>query len=458
MDEILALCAAIQAASDDLLVQQRAGVRSSAYQAGLVGTFGSVAVFVLLVLATFTIRKGTRQRQRLIADLQRSEEAAREARDLLQTTISSIGDGVITTDTSGKVVSLNPVAQSLTGWEQEEAKGKPLDEIFTITDEETGAAAVNPASKALHEGSVVGLPGQTTLTARDGRHVPIEDSAAPIRAANGTVTGVVLVFRDVTRRREAERAEKNAAAELARHSELLERTNAELQDFAYAASHDLREPLRTITAYTQLVQLRGGAQLDKKNAECLQFIVAAADRMSLLIDALLDYSKAGEVINKPLSALRMEEVLANVVSNLNGSIEENHAAITYDPLPAIMGDRTHMEQLVQNLIGNALKYRRQDAPRVHIAARESGGEWIFSVSDNGQGIPAQHQTQIFELFKRLHGQQYPGTGIGLATCKRLVERYGGRIWVESESGKGSTFFFTLPAAAELHSSSSGWAN
>jgi light-regulated signal transduction histidine kinase (bacteriophytochrome) len=150
----------------------------------------------------------------------------------------------------------------------------------------------------------------------------------------------------------------------------------------------------------------------------------------------------------------MEEVLARALGNLNGSIEENKAVVTHDPLPAIMGDQTHVERLFQNLIGNALKYRRQEAPRIHIAARDLGKECLFAVSDNGQGIPPQHQTQIFELFKRLHGQQYPGSGIGLATCKRLVERYGGRIWVESEAGRGSTFFFTLPASGETSLSAS----
>lgn len=455
MDQIREICDEIQTASDALLMRQREEVRASAYQAGIVGTFGSVAVFVLLVLATITIRRGTSQRQRLIEDLRKREAEAKEARDLLQTTISSIGDGVVTTDTTGKVVSLNPVAQSLTGWTEEQAAGKPLEEIFKIGSEETGAAADSPVVKALREGSIAGLPNQARLTAKDGRHIPIEDSAAPIRDANGSIAGVVLVFRDITERREAERMEKKAAADLARHSELLELTNAELKNFAYAASHDLREPLRTITAYTQLVQLRSESQLDKKSAECLQFIVAAADRMGVLIDALLEYSKAGEITNRPLSALHMEDVLAGALGNLNGSIEENRAVITHDPLPPIMGDKTHLEQLFQNLVGNALKYRREDVPRIHVAARDLGREWLFSVSDNGQGIPPQYQAQIFELFKRLHGQQYPGSGIGLATCKRLVERYGGRIWVESIVGRGSTFFFTLPAGADMSQSASG---
>ena len=226
MDRIRAICGEIQTASYDLLGQQREEVRASAFQAGLISLLGSAAVFVLLFLATITIRKGTRHRQRLIEDLQQSEEAAKEARDLLQTTIASIGDGVVTTDTTGKVVFLNPIAQSLTGWTQEQAAGKPLEEIFNISNEETGAAAENPVGTALREGRIAGLPDQTRLTAKDGRHIPIEDSAAPIRSAKGSVTGVVLVFRDVTQRREAGLAEKKAAAELARRAELLERTNA----------------------------------------------------------------------------------------------------------------------------------------------------------------------------------------------------------------------------------------
>jgi len=455
MEQIRAVCAEIETTSNDLFERQRGQVRTSAYQAGLVSLLGSTAVFVLLGLATIAIRRGTRHRQRLIEDLQRSEEEAREARDLLQTTITSIGDAVITTDTAGRVVFLNPVAQSLTGWTQEQAAGRPLEEVFQIANEQTGAAAENPASRVLREGRTAGLANHTELTSKDGRKIPIDDSAAPIRSAKGLITGVVLIFRDVTQRREAERAERNAAAVMARHSELLERTNAELQHFAYAASHDLREPLRTITAYTQLVQLRSRLQIDTKSAECLQFIVAAAERMGLLIDALLDYSKAGESTNRPLSGLQMEVALGRALDNLNGSIEENRAVVTHDPLPAIVGDATHIEQLLQNLIGNAVKYRRQDAPRVHIAARDLGKEWLFSVADNGEGIPPQYQKQIFELFKRLHGHQYPGSGIGLATCKRLVERYGGRIWVESEVGKGSTFFFTLPASKETYRSATG---
>ena len=239
---------------------------------------------MLLVLATITIRRGTSHRQHLIQDLQRSEETAKEARDLLQTTISSIGDGVITAGQEGKVIFLNPIAQSLTGWSQADAVDRPLQEVFNIRDEDTGSVAGNPVRNILREGIAVGTPSHALLIAQGRPSNSNRRQRRSYPGAQGHVTGVVLVFRDITQRREAELIEKKAAAALARHSELLARTNTELQHFAYAASHDLREPLRTITAYTQLVQLRGASQLDKKSAECLQFIVEAADRMGLLID------------------------------------------------------------------------------------------------------------------------------------------------------------------------------
>jgi len=455
MDQIRKSCSEIQAIAYGRLTQYYEESRSYANQLGFVGTFGSIGLFVLLLLSSLTIQTGTRRRKQLILDLKGSESETTEVRDLLQTTLGSIGDGVITTDAAGRVTFLNAVAESLTGWTLGQASGLPLEQIFVISNEETGAAIENPFNQVLQESQIVSLANPTRLTSKGLQHIPIEDSAAPIRDAKGNIIGVVLVFRDISKRREAERAEKKAVAELAKHAELLERTNAELQHFAYAASHDLREPLRTITAFTELVQLRSGSQLDKKSAESLQFIVAAAHRMGQLIEALMEYSKAGEVTDKPLHAVPMEDILTRALGNLNGSIEKNKAVVTHDPLPVILGDETHIEQLIQNLIGNAVKYRRQDVPRIHIAAKELGNEWLFSVSDNGQGISPQYQALIFELFKRLHSQQYPGTGIGLATCKKIVERYGGRIWVESEVGKGSTFFFTLPVTATFHQSASG---
>jgi PAS domain S-box-containing protein len=430
MDQIRGKCADIQRVAYSRQAQEAADVRASADQLGWVGTLGSGILFGLLLLSTLAIRRGTRRRQELIHDLLESEERAREARDWLQTIIGSIGDGVIVTDAEGKVTMVNGVAQSLTGWKQHEAQGLPLKEILPITNEESGATVENPVTRVLREGRIVGLANHTQLETRDGKQIPIDDSAAPVRDKAGTITGVVLVFRDISER--------------VRHAKLLERTNLELQHFAYAASHDLREPLRTITIYAEMLQ-RDGAQLDERSSEYLRVILAGSHRMSQLVDSLLDYAKAGEVAAESFAPIEMEEVLAAVMGNLRGTIDSTQAVITHDPLPVISGDQMQFERLLQNLIGNALKYGRDEPPRIHVSARQQASEWIFSVADNGQGIAPEHQTQIFELFRRLHGQDESGSGIGLATCKKIVERFGGRIWVESEVGKGSCFIFTLPA-------------
>ena len=221
-----------------------------------------------------------------------------------------------------------------------------------------------------------------------------------------------------------------------------------MQQFAYAASHDLREPLRTITAHSQLLQLRAGPLLDERSKESLAFMLSATGRMGQLIDALLEYSKAGELAG-PAAEVQMEDILPGAIENLQRAIQDSGAVVTHDPLPAVLGNELQIVQLMQNLIGNALKYRRQEAPVVHISVKRQGEYWAFSVADNGQGISPEYHLQVFQIFKRLHGQNYPGAGIGLATCKKIVELHGGCIWVESEAGKGSTFFFTLPAAGRL---------
>jgi PAS domain S-box-containing protein len=343
---------------------------------------------------------------------------------------------------------MNRVAEALTGWTSEQAVGVPLQQVFVIHNEETGAEVENPVTKVLREDRVVGLANHTRLTSRDRRSIPIDDSAAPIRDASGRIIGVVLVFRDVTERAAAEFVEKEAKQTLARHAELLERTNAELKQFAYGASHDLREPLRTISVYSGLLKLDSAIRLNEKNSEYLEFISASVRRMSQLVDALLEYSMAGDSVAES-GQVQMDEVLRTTLVNLSGSIAEANAVVTNDHLPTVAGDEIRLGQLLQNLIGNALKYRGEEAPRIHISARRQGEEWVFSVADNGQGIAAPYQTKVFDLFARLHGQNYPGSGIGLATCRRIVEGYGGRIWMESEGNRGSTFFFTLPVIPDV---------
>jgi signal transduction histidine kinase len=238
---------------------------------------------------------------------------------------------------------------------------------------------------------------------------------------------------------ERERAER----ELQRYSAELERSNQELQHFAYVASHDLQEPLRMVTSYVQLLQHRYRDQLDKDAHDFITYAVDGAVRMKALIQGLLAYSRVG-TSGKPFESINSQDILDGTLLNLKMAIEENKAVVTHDSLPVVTADRTQLGQVFQNLIGNAIKFRGPDRPEIHIGAERQNGEWIFAVRDNGIGIDPQYADRIFIIFQRLHTQEkYPGTGIGLAVCKRIVERHGGRIWVDSEPGQGSTFYFTV---------------
>ena len=226
----------------------------------------------------------------------------------------------------------------------------------------------------------------------------------------------------------------------------LKRSNDELEQFAYVASHDLQEPLRMVASYTQLLGQRYRGSLDSDADEFIAFAVDGCNRMQRLIKDLLSYSRSGENIGV-LAPISGEKALEEALANLRITVEETGAIVTHDPLPVVMTDDTQLVQVLQNLISNAIKYRSAEVPQVNISAKRNGGnEWIFSVRDNGIGIDPQYFEKIFVLFQRLHGRnEFEGTGIGLAMCKKIIDRLGGRIWVESEPQKGSTFFFALPA-------------
>lgn len=224
----------------------------------------------------------------------------------------------------------------------------------------------------------------------------------------------------------------------------LVRANEELRQFGYAASHDLREPLRTVASYTQLLNRRYQGKFDQEAEEFMAYIVESVHRMDSLLSDLLSYSHQLNVSEQTLAAVDTEAVLAGVLMNLDSSIRESGTKITHDPLPEVVSDFVQMGQVFQNLIGNSIKYRGEAAPVIHISAEEQDDHWVFSFKDNGLGIDPRYHEQIFGIFKRLHGREYPGTGIGLALVKRIVERQGGRIWVESEVGQGATFRFTVP--------------
>ena len=223
----------------------------------------------------------------------------------------------------------------------------------------------------------------------------------------------------------------------------LGRSNADLQQFAYVASHDLQEPLRMVSSYTQLIARRYKGKLDADADEFIAFAVDGANRMQRLILDLLAYSRVNTA-GRQFEPTAMETVLKAALNNLTNAVKESQAIITHDPLPAVMGDDKQLAQLFQNLLSNAVKFGGAQPPRIHISAKQTDGEWLFSVRDHGIGLDPQYADRIFVIFQRLHTRaEYPGTGIGLAICKKIVERHGGRIWVESELGKGATFYFTL---------------
>jgi light-regulated signal transduction histidine kinase (bacteriophytochrome) len=233
-------------------------------------------------------------------------------------------------------------------------------------------------------------------------------------------------------------------AELAQANQALKRSNEELQQFAFMASHDLQTPLRSISGFVQLLQSNYAGALDEQADDWIRRIVQSAELMHTLIRDVLAYSSVDSQA-LPFQPIRFREVFNDAVALLEGSIHDVGGQVTCDELPAVMGERTQLMQLMQNLIGNGLKFHGLEPPHVHVSAESGGNEWVFSVRDNGIGISPEHHERIFEIFRRLHSQQeYPGTGIGLAVCRRVVGHHGGRIWVESEAGHGSVFRFTIP--------------
>jgi PAS domain S-box-containing protein len=272
-------------------------------------------------------------------------------------------------------------------------------------------------------------------------HLP-SDRWFEIKLCPASGGGITACFRDIS-------ARKRAEAALAQKTTDLERSNSELRQFAYVSAHDLQEPLRMVANFTQLLADRYGDKLDQDARDFIGYAVDGATRMQTLILDLLALSRVGTPA-KRFEAVRLDEALGSAVENLRFAIQEAGAIVSHDELPAVMADSSQVVQIFQNLIGNAVKFRSAEPPRVHVSAVRTGDEWTFSVRDNGIGFEPQYVDRIFAVFQRLHTrEEYPGTGIGLAICRKIVERHRGRIWAESKPGSGSTFFFTIPAAGVL---------
>jgi PAS domain S-box-containing protein len=368
-------------------------------------------------------------------DLSESKESGAKYRGLLE----AAPDAMVVVNQSGGIVLLNAQAEKQFGYLRDELLGQQVTNIIPEGfAERLIADGTRSAADALAQqiGTGIELYGRR----KNRSEFPIEIMLSPLEGPEGIL--VTAAIRDITKR-------KGAAEHLLKTVGELKRSNDELQQFAYVASHDLQEPLRMVASYTQLLAKRYTGRLDSDADEFIAFAVDGCNRMKGLIQDLLAYSRAGTT-KKALHQVSGEDAFREALTNLRATVENSGALVTHDLLPEIRADDTQLAQVFQNLVGNAIKYRSSAVPHVHVSAMKSGdNEWVFSVRDNGLGIDPQYFERIFILFQRLHGRdEFEGTGIGLAVCKKLLERMGGRIWVESQPGIGSNFCFALPERDE----------
>jgi len=343
-------------------------------------------------------------------------------------------DAMVVVNQAGEIVLLNLQAEKQFGYHRDELIGQKVKNLIPDGFEERLIAdALRSTEDALAQ--QIGTGVELDARRKDGSEFPIEIMLSPLEGAEGIL--VTAAIRDITTRRAA-------AVHLQSKLEELSRSNEELEQFAYIASHDLQEPLRMVASFTQLLSRRYAGKLDSNADEYIAFAVDGANRMQQLIQDLLAYSRVGTK-GKGLFSTSSEDALKQAILNLRGAIEGSGAVVTHDPLPQVMADGTQLVQLFQNLVGNAIKYQGAGTPLIHIAAVNSGKRRsTFSVKDNGLGIEPRYFERIFGMFQRLHKrEEFAGTGIGLAICKKIVERHGGNITVESQPGHGSTFHFSL---------------
>lgn len=367
-----------------------------------------------------------------MSDITAQKTAQEESRRLIRG-IESAAESILMTDAEERIQYANPAFVRLLGCKEEEVLGQKLQAF--LQNPGSPEESYHEIAQSVSRGDV--WSGEISNSMNNGKLRDFQVTIAPVFNGNTKVDGLVAILNDITSLKQAEE-------ELARHAEELARSNAELEQFAYIASHDLQEPLRMVSSYCQLLKKRYYDKLDENACDFIDYAVDGAQRMQVLINDLLAYSRVG-TRGQPFAPTDCNQIMQSVTNNLKIAIDESGADIKYSELPVVLGDETQLLQLLQNLVGNAIKFRKDKPPKVQVTAKLRKHSWVFSVKDNGIGIEPEFRDRIFEIFQRLHGKDaYPGTGIGLAICKKIVERHGGSIWFDSTPGKGSTFYFTLP--------------
>ena len=392
-----------------------------------------------LLLSRRKAEQASAELANLNSELERSNAALSASEQHLRSILDTLFAFVGVLNPEGVLLETNRAALESASLMPEQVIGKPFADAYWWSYSADVQSQLREAISKAHAG--ISSRYDAVIRLSDRKFITVDFSLVPMRSAEGRVTHLVPFAIDITDRKLMEE-------DLKRANNSLLKANEELGQFAYAASHDLQEPLRTITLYAQLLSRKYKGTLDPEAESFIQFVVEGSQRMRELVTDILAFSQA-QHSNLVLRPTKLDDVLKITLANLQTAIRESGATVSHDPLPLLTVDGGRIAGLFQNLIGNSVKYRKaNESPRIHISAERVGEEWVFAVKDNGSGFEQQYANQIFGIFKRLHGRDLPGTGIGLAICKKVVETHGGRIWAESTPGVGSTFLFTLPAGAK----------
>lgn len=369
-----------------------------------------------------------------IAERLRTEEALGKSEERFRAVYEQAAIGIEQVALDGRLLDINDALCRMLGYERHELLGRTYEEITHPDDFPAERTLVDQ----LLNGSIPNYSLEECYIRKDGQFIWVRVTSSLATSLDGKPQYRISLIEDITERKRAEER-------LQHYAEELERSNRELNQFASIASHDLQEPLKVISGFSRLIERRYGDTLGTDAKEFFTAIIEGVDRMERLISDLLAYSRVS-TRGKPFERVDSNEVFEKACANLRAAIEENGAEVTSEPLPTILADEIQLIQLFQNLIGNAIKYRSLSRPpRIHLSAEQQKGEWVFHVQDNGIGIEPRNFDRIFQIFQRLHTrEEHPGTGIGLAICKKIVERHGGRIWVDSVPEEGSTFSFSVP--------------
>jgi len=377
---------------------------------------------------------------RNITDRKRAEIALRDSEERFRAIFEQAAVGIAKTALGGQFMRVNPGFCQIVRYAESELLQKNWQAITHPDDIEADREYV----RSLLSGDIQTFSLEKRLLCKDEAVRWANVTVSAMRDAKGTPQYLICAIEDISQRKLVQELLQASLDTQTRYAQELTRSNAELEQFSYVASHDLQAPLSTIAGYAQLLEKRCHNQLDAQGNKFIRNIVNSCGRMQALIDDLLEYSRVGRS-EKPFDVIDCNLVFEDACANLQLAIRQDQASVTRGDLPRVRGDSFQLLQLFQNLIGNAIKYRSSEAPMVRVSASRQGDSWVFSVQDNGIGIAEQYHPRIFQLFQRLHSEkQYSGTGIGLAICQRIVERHGGRLWVESEPNRGSTFYFSIP--------------